>query len=88
MYRLDLGFPWDPFDKVEVMGWYVMERASLSSNDLISTDFQNGLARIQSTAPKNVISRDTDALTNQATTAGFPHCYNHLTTFLDRDRAC
>ena len=31
MFRSDLGFPWAPFYKVGLLGWYVMERASLVS---------------------------------------------------------
>ena len=29
MYWSDLGFPWDPFYRVEVVGWYVVGRANL-----------------------------------------------------------
>ena len=33
LYEMDLGLAWDPFYKVEGIGWYVMGRASLVSRN-------------------------------------------------------
>ena len=54
MYLSDLGFPKDPFYKVEVVGWYVMKQASLVTPKPHHMHFLNLTHVLSSPVPLNM----------------------------------